>query len=333
MILFFDAYLLFLTFLNNMAKIRQFHGFGILYRSTNIQEDIEMGIISSYLNTAFGSLNAQQAQQTQNAKATEGTKRPSFGAMTNPNQANNAERTPEQDTFSTESAVKVATTAMMHMPALYLMGFALGFCPALTILGVGAFLFANKNNDSFKQMIAQTVATHKDIMSQLGKMNQPQQAQQAQQTQPAEQPKAAEEAKVTNPIQQTEQPKEEKELSPLDRAQIKFAKAQANQQKAAATLARREEAQKVAEEKVELAQARLDKAQADYDKAKAEVKTQMTDKMMRLQQNLSVKEANVAVAREKADVARALLQEAEVKVENARVAFEDLKAEEIVDID
>ena len=289
-----------------------------------------MGIISSYLNTAFGNLNAQQAQQTQNAKATEGTKRPSFGAMTNPNQANNVERTPEQDTFSTESAVKVATTAMMHMPALYLMGFALGFCPALTILGVGAFLFANKNNDSFKQMIAQTVATHKDIMSQLGKMNQ---SQQAQQTQPAEQPKAAEEVKVTNPIQQTEQPKEEKELSPLDRAQIKFAKAQANQQKAAATLARREEAQKVAEEKVELAQARLDKAQADYDKAKAEVKAQMTDKMMRLQQNLSVKEANAAVAREKADVARALLQEAEVKVEKARVAFEDLKAEEIVDID
>ena len=87
------------------------------------------------------------------------------------------------------------------------------------------------------------------------------------------------------------------------------------------------------EEKVELAQARLDKAQADYDKAKAEVKAQMTDKMMRLQQNLSVKEANAAVAREKADVARALLQEAEVKVEKARVAFEDLKAEEIVDID
>lgn len=292
-----------------------------------------MGIISSYLNNAMN--NVKNTQQTQNAKATEGTKRPSFGGATNPNQASKTERVPEADTYAaaaTETVAKTAVASMMAMPALYLTGFALGFCPGLALIGIGAFLFANKNNESLKLMVAETMATHKEILSKLNEMNQPK-TEQAPAAQPAEEAKA--QPAATNPIEKAEEPKQEEHrvLTPLDRAQIKYAKAQDNQVKAAATLARREEAQKVADEKVELAQARLDKAQAEYDKAKAEVKAQMTDRMMKLQQNLSMKEANATVARERADVARALLQEAEVKVENARIAFEDLKAEEIVDID
>ncbi len=291
-----------------------------------------MGMISSYLNSF---LNTKNVQKPQEANATEGTQRPAFGQVTNPN--NVSYKDPIVDSFSVDS--KAAGKMLSHIPALYMFGFCLGFAPILTMVATGAFLFANKDNDSFKSKLSETIAQHGDAFKNLTakytedmqKAQAEAQAYQAQKAQGATQGNAAP-APEQAATPEAEQQKEQTPMTPIEKAQARCAKAEDYKAKAEMNLAKKEEAQRVADEKVQLTQAKLDKAQADYDKATAEVKAQMTDRMMHLHETLEARQASASIAKEKTDVARALLSEADVKLQKAQRAFEDLQAEEIVDI-
>ena len=134
--------------------------------------------------------------------------------------------------------------------------------------------------------------------------------------------------KATDPIKA----QKEEQMSPLDLAQLKYAKALDNQDKAAAALERREKAQQVAVEKYEEAQARLEKAQVEYDKANAQMKAQMTEKMTKYQQAVVTRFTNANLAKERTDVAKAKLDQAQVNAAIAQKEFEDMQAEDIVDV-
>lgn len=273
------------------------------------------------------STNVKEAQEA--AKANE-TRNVENQVATN----STLERTAEEDTFTTgDDAKQVAKDALKAASALYVAGFCLGFCPGLFMLATGAFLFSNKGQ-SFMDKLIDNIVGDNGALSKFQQLTASAQAQNAE-AKPAQANQTVDN-KVTNPIQNTakaEPAKEEKQLTPYEKAELRYAKAQEYQAKAAENLEKKEQAQRIADEKLELAEARLEKAQIEYDKAKAEVKMQMTDKMMKLNQSVETKRANANVAKQRTDVAKALLAEAGVKLQKAQVALEDLKAEEIVDID
>lgn len=224
------------------------------------------------------------------------------------------------------------------IPMFYMAGFALGFCPGLFLVASAAFLFSGRGQ-SFRHELSAALMGNNSAMQQLqvqfNKQNQQQtevevvkEAEATKEVVAEEKDEVIEDAEFVEIVE--EEKEEEKVLTPLEMAQIKYAKAQENQEKLSLQVARREESEKVAQEKLELAQARLDRAQEQYDKANAEVKAQMTDRMVKLQENVGKKEANARVAHERTDLAKAQLDEATVKLAEAQRAFEDLQAEEMV---
>lgn len=101
-------------------------------------------------------------------------------AATNPN---SVERTPEKDTcsFSNKNQDEVSSavkTLAKSATFAYLLGVGIGFCPGLFMLGAAAFLFANKNNDSFKEKITEAISKNANAMNVL-QQNAARQAQQA----------------------------------------------------------------------------------------------------------------------------------------------------------
>lgn len=223
------------------------------------------------------------------------------------------------------------------IPMFYMAGFALGFCPGLFLVASAAFLFSGRGQ-SFRQELSAALMANNPAMQQLqvqfNKQNQQAEVEVVKEPEAAKEVAKEEENEVIEDAEFVEIVEEEKEeekvLTPLEMAQIKYAKAQENQERLSMQVARREESEKVAQEKLELAQARLDRAQEQYEKANAEVKAQMTDRMVKLQENVGKKEANARVAHERTDLAKAQLDEATVKLAEAQRAFEDLQAEEMV---
>jgi len=268
-------------------------------------------------------------QDAQQAAKTENVQRSSVETTTNTS-TTTVRAQAQTDVF--ENAAYRATKDLVKRSALaYLVGFCFGFCPGLFVVAAGAFLFSNRG-EGFREKLANAISGDSVALQRF--QQQTTVTENNEQQQPAQQ--TTELAVVTNPIQaqraEAQEEKEEKPLTPLEMAQLKYAKAQEYQEKRALDLEKKEAAQRVAEEKLEHAQARLDKAQAEYDKANAEVKMQMTDRMTKLNESVATKQANANLAKEKTDVARALLEEAGVKLEIAQRAFEDLQAEEIVDV-
>ena len=290
---------------------------------------MQVNLTNNQQNIQRLAVNVREAQEAARANNVQNN---NTETVTNPNTAT---RQPETDTFNNNQAdaAKELTKNLIKGSAMaYLVGFCFGCCPGLFMIAAGAFLFSNQGQ-SFRDKLATAITENANALQQF--QQQQANATQNQQAQPAEsaqQTAQTQATTVTNPIQQPQQAEEQRELTPLEKAQQRYAKAQDYQDKAALNLARKEEAQRVAEEKLELAQAKLEKAQMEYDKAKAEVKMQMTERMTRLTQSVATKQANANVAREKTDVARALLEEAGVKLEKAQRAYEDLQAEEIVDV-
>lgn len=247
-----------------------------------------------------------------------------------------------QDTiqFGASGASKVGTL-LKGISLFYMTGFALGFCPGLALAATCAFLFSGKGQ-SFRQELSAALMSNNAAITQLQATFNKQNQEQQQTVQPANEPNvvADVEAKdVTDVVEaedvkdvKEEEKQEEKVLTPLEKAQIKYAKAQEYQEKMSMQVERREKSEQVAQEKLEVAQARLDKAQEQYDKATAQVKAQMTDRMIKLQENVSKKDANARVAHERADLAKAQLAEATAKLAEAQRAFEDLQAEEMVEV-
>ncbi len=248
-----------------------------------------------------------------------------------------------QDTiqFGASGASKVGTL-LKGISLFYMTGFALGFCPGLALAATCAFLFSGKGQ-SFRQELSAALMSNNAAINQLQATFSKQTQEQQQTVQPANEPNVVAEVEakdVTDVVEaenvrdvKEEEPKEEeKVLTPLEKAQIKYAKAQENQEKMSMQVERREKSEQVAQEKLEVAQARLDKAQEQYDKATAEVKAQMTDRMIKLQENVNKKDANARVAHERADLAKAQLAEATAKLAEAQRAFEDLQAEEMVEV-
>lgn len=247
-----------------------------------------------------------------------------------------------QDTiqFGAGGASKVGTL-LKGISLFYMTGFALGFCPGLALAATCAFLFSGKGQ-SFRQELSAALMSNNAAITQLQATFNKQNQEQQQTVQPANEPNvvADVEAKDVTDIVEAEDVKdvkeeekqEEKVLTPLEKAQIKYAKAQEYQEKMSMQVERREKSEQVAQEKLEVAQARLDKAQEQYDKATAQVKAQMTDRMIKLQENVSKKDANARVAHERADLAKAQLAEATAKLAEAQRAFEDLQAEEMVEV-
>ena len=267
-------------------------------------------------------------QEAQQAAKTENVQKSSVETTTNTS-TTTVRAQAQTDVF--ENSAYRATKDLVKRSALaYLVGFCFGFCPGLFVVAAGAFLFSNKG-EGFREKLANAISG--DSVA-LQRFQQQTTVTENKEQQPAQQ--TTELAVVTNPIEaqraEAQEEKEEKPLTPLEMAQLKYAKAQEYQEKRALDLEKKEAAQRVAEEKLEHAQARLDKAQAEYDKANAAVKMQMTDRMTRLNESVATKQVNANLAKEKTDVARALLEEAGVKLEIAQRAFEDLQAEEIVDV-
>ena len=268
-------------------------------------------------------------QEAQQAAKTENVQRSSVETTTNTS-TTTVRAQAQTDVF--ENAAYRATKDLVKRSALaYLVGFCFGFCPGLFVVAAGAFLFSNRG-EGFREKLANAISGDSVALQRF--QQQTTVTENNEQQQPAQQ--TTELAVVTNPIQaqraEAQEEQEEKPLTPLEMAQLKYAKAQEYQEKRALDLEKKEAAQRVAEEKLEHAQARLDKAQAEYDKANAAVKMQMTDRMTKLNESVATKQANANLAKEKTDVARALLEEAGVKLEIAQRAFEDLQAEEIVDV-
>lgn len=248
-----------------------------------------------------------------------------------------------QDTiqFGASGASKVGTL-LKGISLFYMTGFALGFCPGLALAATCAFLFSGKGQ-SFRQELSAALMSNNAAINQLQATFSKQTQEQQQTVQPANEPNVVAdveakdvtdvvEAEDVKDVKEEEPKEEEKVLTPLEIAQIKYAKAQENQEKMSMQVERREKSEQVAQEKLEVAQARLDKAQEQYDKATAEVKAQMTDRMIKLQENVNKKDANARVAHERADLAKAQLAEATAKLAEAQRAFEDLQAEEMVEV-
>lgn len=320
----------------------------------------------NYLNNYFSLLlnNKAQAQQAQQAEAKEENKVNSsngvneasapraFGSMTMPNV--NLQNSPEQDSFNNSKAGFNPMKLMETVPALYMLGFAIGVCPKLALVSTCLFLFSNKgqtfkeqmgmllSQNGYAQQLQQAFNNNNQAqqnVQQTQNVQQPQQTaqkpQNVQQAQPAEQTQersAVEEQTVTNPIENKEPAKaEEKPMTPMEKAQARYDKAQDYQTKAELNLIKKEEAHNIAKDKLATAEAKLAKAQEEYDNAKSQVKIQMTERMTRLNQSVDVKRANLAIAKEKEDIARAVLEEAQIKVSNAQQKLETLKANEMVD--
>ncbi len=289
------------------------------------------------------SANLNAANVKQNKENTQLAVRAPFGSMalsvrnntTNPTGANQPKLQAEikQDTFQPNK--DKFGTLMKSIPLLYMAGFALGFCPGLFLVASAAFLFSGKG-ESFRNELSNALMSNNSAINQLQmQFNKAceQNSQKAEEVKPAENNEnKTVEAKVSNPVEQEKAEKEEKVLTPLDIAQMKYAKAKEYQEKMSLQVQKREESARVAQEKLEVAQARLDRAQEQYDKAKAEIKAQMTDKMIKMQENVNKKEANARVANERADLAKAQLAEATAKLAQAQRVFEDLQAEEMVEI-
>lgn len=254
-----------------------------------------------------------------------------------------------QDTLQFGCGVDKVGTLLKGISLFYMTGFALGFCPGLALAATCAFLFSGRGQ-SFRHELCSALMSNNAAMAQLQATFNTQNQQQQVQVEAVNETKEAKEEQpnVVAEVQAREVPeiivdvedvqevkdekKEEKVLSPLERAQLKYAKAKENQEKLSLQVERREESERVAQEKLELAQARLDKAQAQYDKANAEVKAQMTDRMIKLQENVDKKDANARVAHERADLAKAQLAEATAKLAEAQRIFEDIQAEEMVEV-
>lgn len=328
-----------------------------------------MSIANALLSNLAMSLQNAQAQKAQKAEETEESKKaekssrqPSFGGLTNVNV--NLERTEDVDTI-VNNTKEIYKNSLKASAMLYLVGFAIGFCPGLLFAASLAFMFSGKGMD-FKSHLVDALSKNSDAMANFQKQNQNNtvevQAEVA--DAPAEAPKTPEKAaqapekapqlaletrqqlqlaldyqprlalemhddnKATDPIKA----QKEEQLSPLDLAQLKYAKALDNQDKAAAALERREKAQQVAVEKYEEAQARLEKAQVEYDKANAQMKAQMTEKMTKYQQAVVTRFTNANLAKERTDVAKAKLDQAQVNAAIAQKEFEDMQAEDIVDV-
>lgn len=233
-------------------------------------------------------------------------------------------------------------TLLKSIPLFYMAGFALGFCPGLFLVASAAFLFSGKVQ-SFRHELATALMGNNVALQQLQVQFNKQNQEQQQTVQQADQPNVVADveardvtdvvdAENVRDVKEEEPEKEEKVLTPLERAQLKYARAKENQEKMSMQVERREQSEQVAQEKLEVAQARLDKAQEQYDKATAEVKAQMTDRMIKLQENVSKKDANARVAHERADLAKAQLAEATAKLAEAQRAFEDMQAEEMVEV-
>lgn len=329
-----------------------------------------MSIANALLSNLAMSLQNAQAQKAQKAeeaeeskKAEKSSRQPSFGGLTNVNV--NLERTEDVDTI-VNNTKEIYKNSLKASAMLYLVGFAIGFCPGLLFAASLAFMFSGKGMD-FKSHLVDALSKNSDAMANFQKQNQnntvevqaevadapaeapktPEKAAQAPEKAPQlaletrQQPQLAldyqprlalemKDNKVTNPIEA--QKAEQKQLSPLDLAQLKYAKALDNQDKAAAALERREKAQQVAVEKYEEAQARLEKAQVEYDKANAQMKAQMTEKMTKYQQAVVTRFTNANLAKERTDVAKAKLDQAQVNAAIAQKEFEDMQAEDIVDV-
>lgn len=333
------------------------------------KKDIEMSITNALLNNLSMSLKnaqAQKAQKAEEAKETSKTekaqKQPSFGGLTNVSV--NLERNADADTL-VNNTKEIYKNSLKASAMLYLAGFALGFCPGLFFAATAAFLFSGKGLD-FKSHLVNALSENAEIMTKFqdknksaevkveanseakadAKAEEPEEVEAEAPKQLAietkQQPQLAIEGQprlalemhdnnATNPIIVEKQ--EQKPMSPLDVAQQKYAKALDNQDKAAAMLEKREKAQQVAIEKYEEAQARLEKAQAEYDKANAQMKTQMTEKITKCQEAVVTRFANANLAKERTDVAKAKLDQAQINAAIAQKQFEDLQAEDIIDID
>lgn len=332
-----------------------------------------MSIANALLNNLSMSLRNAQAQKAQKAEEAEETqkaekaqKQPSFGGLSGVSV--NLERNADADTLI-HNTKEIYKNSLKASAMLYLVGFAIGFCPGLLFAASLAFLFSGKGLD-FKSHLVNSLSQNADVMAKFQTQNQNQQQNNTVEVQaevadaPAEAPKAPEKAaqapekapqlaletrqqpqlaldyqprlalemhddnKATDPIKA----QKEEQMSPLDLAQLKYAKALDNQDKAAAALERREKAQQVAVEKYEEAQARLEKAQVEYDKANAQMKAQMTEKMTKYQQAVVTRFTNANLAKERTDVAKAKLDQAQVNAAIAQKEFEDMQAEDIVDV-
>lgn len=109
------------------------------------------------------STSLQQAQESARANNVKFN-----SAATNPN---SIERTPEQDTCSFSNSSDLVASAIKTLAKSvslsYLVGVGIGFCPGLFMLGAAAFLFANKNNDSFKEKITEAISKNVNAMNVL----------------------------------------------------------------------------------------------------------------------------------------------------------------------
>lgn len=287
--------------------------------------------------------NMTNVNNTRKPENTQLAIRPAFGTMAlsvraNNNVNNNEEQprlsaTVTQDTFQPNTEKLGAF--LKSIPMFYLAGFALGFCPGLFLVASAAFLLSGKGQ-SFRQELSQALMANNPAMQQLqaqyNQNNVQQQQDEPEVVADVEARDVNETAETAEVVEAEEEKEEEKVLTPLERAQIKYAKAQERQEQLSMQVARREESERVAQEKLEVAQSRLDRANEQYEKANAEVKAQMTDRMIKMQENVDKKDANARVAHERTDLAKAQLAEATAKLAEAQRAYEDLQAEEMVEV-
>jgi hypothetical protein len=232
-----------------------------------------------------------------------------------------------------------------------LAGIAMTTCPMALLTAGSSFLMSGFSNP-FQTLLAMELMNNTNAMQQLmGQINgqganqqtvqaAPVQQQsevqnqapvaEAEEVQTPAQPEAVQEeqeANVTNPI-------ENKQPSPLDRAQTKYAKAMDKQQAAQDEVSNKRAAQRTAKANLDAAKAALAEIQAQYDaEEKPELKTQMTSKLMNAQQTVTLKEAAYNTAKTATAASRASLNEINIKVEQAQRNFENLRAEEMVDVD
>lgn len=109
---------------------------------------------------------AEKSQETENNQKAQ--TKPSFGGLTNLNV--NLERNADADTLINNTR-EIYKNSIKASALLYVVGFALGFCPGLFFAATAAFLFSGRGLD-FKAHLANSLSQNADVMAKFQSQNQ-----------------------------------------------------------------------------------------------------------------------------------------------------------------